>query len=1235
MSKLKIKDLNTVANVYQIPTTGTGATITGSLEGDVIVIDGNSSAYTIKASGSKVTISGINDFGKKFTVTVTFDKSKAAVAQTAKFAFADGTVELGYNPTTKTVTSGGTPVGKASVGVSTLPVDNTVTADSFEGSDGSAPALGKTFTLTTDLDNVAGTNGADTIDARSVGGSTSTTQVPVTETTTTTDPETGEQTTTTTTTLQDVTTTTAGKPTLDETDVVNGGDGRDTIIVDGSFLPGQLVGVRSVEIVRSTAAEIELNATAAAAGIDTLTVSQTGQGTYSDIEAFNGVLTVNGSNGNDFVDVNLAVAGNKTLNLGAGFDVVGVTPVDADQIEGSVEVRFVSANVGNGTDNNVTFGNVTVNDEGTILRGFGDQFKVQGINADGSVAADQNRGNFSEVQLGTSAADNLNAFGFNGNYYINAGAGNDRISSANSGGQRNFLVGGSGDDEINIFGNGTTVALAGTGNDTVNVGDVDGEGEGEIFIPLANNAGQQNIDLGDGVNEVAFGLGELAANQKLAADVTSDTLNDTVKGGAGVDTLRAYSLDLTGVSNAGGEMGTVKTISGIEVVSVIDALSSGIVLENVQSGLKTITLEAGVDSEGEGFVDIGAGTATINLAASLNNTLFVNGGVAAGDTLNLVNTAKSVGIVQQDGSIVQTSVNVFSNDDIRLDGVETLNINGTGNGAASLQVIDDISLNGSNIGTVQSPKTAKTTVNFTGSNAFGVDFIFADEVNASGLTGAIGLAAETSALNVIGSAGKDIINVSVFTDGGTADNPATVANEFVAATNASVNTAGGDDIVAIFTEGDGTVNVDTGAGNDRVIIDGRFESKLNIKLGAGSDTVSANTAINGNDTIDAGDGTDTLQLALVGAANIGAFSNFEVFDAAGLSKTLDTDILASKNTVSEFITSGNIGGAALTNIGAGIGFRVTGGSSHLIELSQKVAGAQTVTLDIDQAVMNDGMDVAATAGIVLKTATTANVVFDSSYIQETDDTTLGQSSVTLSTNAATVANVTSGGANSINNLSLTDSANGDALTTVNVSGAQMLNLAIVGASKLATVDASAATGGISFSVANFGANGTVKLGSGVDTISFSSASSNADGFDSIVGFEKASAATVAAAETTAQQMAQAAAIADADKLFVGSAAVAGDLTNGSLSVSVSKGVVTFSGTGPTTLADAIGRVDTALTAKGAAVVFQYLGDSFVFVNADDTDPVTLDGVDALIKLTGVTGVTNFVEVGASDNFFIV
>jgi hypothetical protein len=131
--------------------------------------------------------------------------------------------------------------------------------------------------------------------------------------------------------------------------------------------------------------------------------------------------------------------------------------------------------------------------------------------------------------------------------------------------------------------------------------------------------------------------------------------------------------------------------------------------------------------------------------------------------------------------------------------------------------------------------------------------------------------------------------------------------------------------------------------------------------------------------------------------------------------------------------------------------------------------------------------------------------------------------------------------------------------------------------------------------------------------------------ESITGLAKTAAVAVstAAADTAARD----AAIAAADVVVLAGATVANALTVTGGAVGT-KGVLTFTGAGPTTLGNAIAIAELAADVAGEALVFQYLGNSFVFVQGD-TNP------DTVVQLTGTTGVTNFVENGTTDNFFIV
>jgi hypothetical protein len=82
-----------------------------------------------------------------------------------------------------------------------------------------------------------------------------------------------------------------------------------------------------------------------------------------------------------------------------------------------------------------------------------------------------------------------------------------------------------------------------------------------------------------------------------------------------------------------------------------------------------------------------------------------------------------------------------------------------------------------------------------------------------------------------------------------------------------------------------------------------------------------------------------------------------------------------------------------------------------------------------------------------------------------------------------------------------------------------------------------------------------------------------------------------------------------------------------------KGIVTFTGTGPTTLEAALALANTAAGGtNGNAVAFQYINDTYVFVEGgSSTADLT---TDVVIKLTGVTGVTSLNEVGTTNDLFL-
>lgn len=709
---------------------------------------------------------------------------------------------------------------------------------------------------------------------------------------------------------------------------------------------------------------------------------------------------------------------------------------------------------------------------------------------------------------------------------------------------------------------------------------------------LGNVVNGQTFAVTTGVDTLAGTSGNDVFNSlNVAADgqTAASTLSafDSIDGGAGKDTLNVYT---DGTTNA--SIPANATIKNIETVNIFNTGAAA-------TGLTDASKYAGVTA----LWQTGNAANVTNLAAT--TTAGFHGltgavGVAAVD-------AAATATIALDKAVEGSTLNVTSSGSGTL---ATVVVGGTVvDGGDAGSAVGNINLNitgGKDVQTLM-VNTAVATNVATTANGKAVTTI-----DASASTGAITYAdSETTVANIKTGSGNDDVTLVAAT---VKDDSSTTADETV---NATVNTGAGNDKITVNASGTGIVTVVAGDGNDTVNVTGRSSGALNVDLGAGNDTFTSTVAIGANDKIDAGAGTDTLLLKLVGSANVGAFSNFDAFDAAGLAKALDVDILSQKNTVTEIVASADVGaGASLLNVGSGVSYRVTGDTNvaNALSLTQKTAGDLTITLDIDES--GDAKTTTATdadAAVNATNATGVKAVFDSSFVGASKAAGDNVSALTLTAGAAKTIAITSGGANAENHLTLTAS---DALTSVTVTGASELVIdSVTGATKLATIDASAATGGLTASLASLANGGTIKLGTGADTIAITSAST-VGAVESISGFEKTAAAAVGSDAT-----AKAAAIADADVLsFAGTVAADGG--------QISKGVLSFTGAGPSTLADAVSLADTAVGATvGTAVVFEYLGNSYVFVQGGATD--------TLVQLAGVTGIKNFAEDGTTDHFFIV
>lgn len=707
--------------------------------------------------------------------------------------------------------------------------------------------------------------------------------------------------------------------------------------------------------------------------------------------------------------------------------------------------------------------------------------------------------------------------------------------------------------------------------------------------------------VGTGANDTINAL-TVDAN---GADASTASSFDSIDGAGGVDTLNIYT-DTTGGFNSTAP--TNFSTKNVEVVNVLNANTANTTwtdvskyqgiqqLWQVGSEAKVTNLAVGVTA---GFKDIAtAQTLEVETTATAASATVALSNVAEASTVSFDgNGSDALASITLSGTVADT------------------NANGT---VANTNVTF---LVGQDVTSVKVASTVATTL--TVDDSASTDVV--TSVDLSGSTGAITFVGDADITTITGGAGKDTLTIATTT---VKDNSATAADETVSAT---LNAGVGNDVITVSTTGTGATSVNGGAGNDSVNVTARSDV-LKVDLGDGSDSFTSAVAITAADTIDAGAGSDTLLLSLVGVANVGAFKNFDVFDVKGLATNLDLDILNTNNTVTELVGSDDLGASVtLSNVATGVNFRATGdmGLANVLTLTQKTAGALTVTLDADQATEVAGDDVAQVS-VSAVAATSINAVFDTAYLAAAGTkggeaaATDNVSTIALATQAATAVTVVSGGANAQNVLNITEGGGTDKLATVTVTGDRALTLSVTGSSTLATIDASGSTGGLNVSTVSLKNEGTIKLGAGVDTVTVDATSTQA-GIESVSGFEKAAAVSISVAAGDA--VAKAAAIADADVLQLGAAAVAN--ANGAVTTgTIANGVLTFTGAGPGTLADALVIANNAADGVGETVIFQYLNDSYVFTQ-------TGAAADLVVKLTGVTGVTNLVEDGATNDFFIV
>lgn len=429
------------------------------------------------------------------------------------------------------------------------------------------------------------------------------------------------------------------------------------------------------------------------------------------------------------------------------------------------------------------------------------------------------------------------------------------------------------------------------------------------------------------------------------------------------------------------------------------------------------------------------------------------------------------------------------------------------------------------------------------------------------------------------------------TGAGTADLSGVALNNAIVTIDASAQTAGGTKIAAGTST---TLKFTGGAGND------------SFKTGAVLATGAA---------VDAAGGTDTLVVSNathMTATPAAFYSNFEIVSVGG-GMTVDLALLATKNTLSGLVLTGDATLSSVTGAAAGA---VTVAASTTAVLT--VVGATTPgQMDTLKLTVDDGATAVSTLTLTAPSAA-------------------GVETLTL---VAT------------DNVAITSLANLPALTTVSGTGAATTSITSTAIALVTgtALDFSGATGAVTFNATGATTNGfsfkgssavnTVAGGNQVFTVDLSKSVSAAD----VVTVTNATGGTAVTANATLTGFTNATTLGD--KLdVIGTAAltanaVAGQATGTTnLTAAITSGVITFAGTaaGTATLQN---KIDAAFLLAGTTqynvLAFEHGGNTYI-AEQGDTTAAFAAGTDVLVQLTGVTGVTALsTTASAAATVFVV
>lgn len=642
-----------------------------------------------------------------------------------------------------------------------------------------------------------------------------------------------------------------------------------------------------------------------------------------------------------------------------------------------------------------------------------------------------------------------------------------------------------------------------------------------------------------------------AFNASTGNSATTLKSFDSIDGGAGKDTL---NLDLTGGVNT-----VTGTIKNVEIINLTG--STGTVDASAFQGATNINFDAT------------SAPAVTNLAAA--TTAGFSGSTGA----------ISVGAAEASASIALSNVGEAASISVA--------------GPATGSTLAAVTVSGTRVDTNKDGSLAAQSLSVTaGKNVQAVTVTTNQATNlslaeagdstkhitsldASASTGKIAVTGNGTLTTIKTGTGNDSVAITAATSAATSS---------AAAVNATVATGDGNDTIVVSTTGDGLTSVDAGAGNDNITVN-KGAGAVSVLGGAGNDTITIVGTLTTSDVVGGGDGADTIKLA--GSATRTAddyivfnklVTGFETIAFSTAETGLDASKLAATYTGIDLFAGSaivGVGSQAITAHGD-VGLSAAGFKDNADVTKITYAGTIGASDDASGTVTAN----ASVLNLTVKATTVDTDVVLAGHVQTANVTLTNSVNATSNATADTFASVTIDNTSANQALkSLTLTGNGSAIVT-NADGTALVNVDASGLGGTLTLgdNAGKATGGLTYTSANTAAE-TIKLGSGIDHITLTASTYGAT--DTVTGLKLA-------LNTAGTDLA-----AGSDVLSVGGV---GGLTTDSKFT-----------TKQTDIDLALKDAAAATATKGANLVFQFGGDTYVF--HDDGNHV-IDAADTVVKLTG-------------------